>query len=98
MKISRLSLRVPALALALFLLTTLAAAAPAPSSGKYLFYVGTYTLEGSKSHGIYAYRYDADTAQITPLGLAAETTNPSWVAVHPNGRFLYAVKKVPNFK
>src|SRR5579859_1175872 len=84
--------------LALFLLTTFAAAAPAPHSGKYLFYVGTYTEEGSTSKGIYAYRFDASTGQITTLGLAAETTNPSFVALHPNGRFLYAVNEVGNYK
>ncbi len=72
-------------------------AAPAPK-GKYLFYAGTYTEAGSKSKGIYAYSYDADTAAITPLGLAAETTNPSWVTIHPNGRFLYAVNEVQNYK
>ena len=66
--------------------------------GKYLFYVGTYTENGSKSKGIYAYRYDAATQEITSLGLAAETTNPSWVALHPNGRFLYAVNEVSNYK
>jgi 6-phosphogluconolactonase len=85
------------LLLALFFLTTLAAAAPAPNQRKYLFYVGTYTEDGSKSKGIYAYRFDASTAQITPLGLAAETTNPSFVALHPNGRFLYAVNEVGKY-
>jgi 6-phosphogluconolactonase len=30
--------------------------------------------------------------------LAAETTNPSWVTIHPNGRFLYAVNEVGNYK
>ena len=38
------------------------------------------------------------TGQITPLGLAAETTNPSFVAPHPNGRFLYAVNEVGKYK
>src|SRR5271165_5000199 len=80
------------------LMTLLATAAPAAKQGKYLFYVGTYTEEGSKSKGIYAYRYDAATSEITPLGLAAETTNPSFVAPHPNGRFLYAVNEVGNYK
>jgi len=70
----------------------------AQSQGKYLFYVGTYTEEGSKSKGIYAYRFDEDTNQITSLGLAAETTNPSFVTLHPNGRFLYAVNEVQNYK
>jgi len=83
----------------LLLLAALAlGAAPAAHKGKYLLYVGTYTEEGSKSKGIYAYRYDADTAEIAPLGLAAETTNPSWVTLHPNGRFLYAVNEVQNYK
>lgn len=68
-----------------------------PQKGKYLFYVGTYTENGSKSKGIYAYRYDAASQEITPLGLAAETRNPSWVAIHPNGRFLYAVNEVQNY-
>jgi 6-phosphogluconolactonase len=98
MKISRLSFRILPVALALSLFATLAAAAPASQSGKYLLYVGTYTEEGSKSKGIYAYRYDATTGRTTPLGLAAETTNPSWIALHPNGRFLYAVNEVPKYK
>jgi 6-phosphogluconolactonase len=90
------SLRAITLLLALYLLTTLAAAAE--KTGKYLFYVGTYTEEGSKSKGIYAYRYDAATAQITPLGLAAEATNPSFVAPSPDGRYLYAVNEIGNYK
>jgi 6-phosphogluconolactonase len=72
--------------------------AAAEKPGKYLFYVGTYTEEGSKSKGIYAYRYDAATAQITSLGLAAETTNPSFVAPHPNGKYLYAVNEVGKYQ
>jgi len=78
--------------------SSLNASAAEPQKGKYLFYVGTYTESGSKSKGIYAYRYDAATQEITSLGLAAETINPSWVALHPNGRFLYAVNEVQNYK
>jgi len=96
MKNSRFSLRTLTLLVAvLLLLTMVAAAAP---QGTYVLYVGTYTEEGSKSKGIYAYRYDARTGEITSLGLAAETTNPSWVTLHPNGRFLYAVNEVGNYK
>src|ERR1700761_5896137 len=79
-------------------LTFLAAAAPALEPGKYIFYVGTYTQEGSKSKGIYAYRFDPDSDQISPLGLAAETTNPSFVTLSPNGRFLYAVNEVGDYQ
>jgi len=95
---SRYSFRTASLLLALVLLTLFATAVSAEQHGKYLFYVGTYTEEGGKSKGIYAFRYDAATSEITPLGLAAETTNPSWVALHPNGRFLYAVNEVGNYK
>lgn len=83
------------LLLVLVLLT--AAFAAAPADGKYLFYVGTYTEEGGKSKGIYAFRFDPATGQSTALGLAAETTNPSFVAPHPNGRFLYAVNELQKY-
>jgi 6-phosphogluconolactonase len=92
------------LCLAMLLVTLLpaalsAAAKPMPAnSNQYLFYVGTYTEEkGSTSKGIYAYRYDANSGEITPLGLAAETTNPSWVVVSPNGKYLYAANEVPKY-
>ena len=97
MKNSRLALRSVILLSAILLSTLFASAAPAEGKGKYLFYVGTYTEEGSKSKGVYAYRFDSGTGQITALGLAAETTNPSFVALHPNGRFLYAVNEVQNY-
>ena len=80
------------------LLLALTAGPLLAQKGQYLFYVGTYTEEGSKSKGVYAYRYDPKNSEVTPLGLAAETTNPSWVTLHPNGRFLYAVNEVPNYE
>jgi 6-phosphogluconolactonase len=61
----------------------------------YLVYVGTYT--GPQSKGVYAYRFDSRTSRLTPLGLAAETMNPSFLAVDPSGRFLYAVNEVGDF-
>ena len=59
---------------------------------KYLVFVGTYTTK-TESKGIYAYEFDVDTGKLTPKGLAAETTDPSWVAVHPSGKFLYAANE-----
>ena len=58
----------------------------------YLAYVGTYTTK-TASKGIYAFRYDAGSGKLAPLGVAAETQDPSWVAVHSNGKFLYAVNE-----
>lgn len=82
-----------------FLLAAVSIATAATAGkGKYLMYVGTYTLEGSTSKGIYVYRYDAASGKVTSIGLAAQTTNPSFVAVSPNHRFLYAVNEVGNYK
>jgi 6-phosphogluconolactonase len=64
--------------------------------GQYLAYVATYTTKQS-SKGIYAYRFDAATGQLTSLGLAAESTDPSFVAVHPSGKYLYAVNEIGEF-
>jgi 6-phosphogluconolactonase len=63
--------------------------APLAFGANFLMYVGTYTNGSSK--GIYAYRFDSATGQTSPLGLAAEATNPSFVAIHPNRKYLYAV-------
>jgi len=70
---------------------------PRLMKGKYLVYVGTYTTK-TKSRGIYAYHFDGATGQLTLLDLAAETANPSFLAVHPNGRFLYAVNEVSDYQ
>ena len=85
--------------LALLLAATCAeAGAAAKSETKYFVYVGTYTEEGSTSKGIYTYRFDPSNAQLTSIGLAGQTTNPSFLAVHPNHRFLYAVNETGNYK
>lgn len=81
-----------------FIYLIVCAAVAAPAKHSYLMYVGTYTEDGSKSKGIYAYRYAPDGGAIKPIGLAAETVNPSFLAVHPNHRFLYAVNEVGNYK
>lgn len=91
MKITR---RFPApVALVLFLGLSVAGAARRPgTSNRFLVFVGTYTNKtGSK--GIYAFEFDADAGKLTPKGLAAETPDPSWVVIHPNGKFAYAANE-----
>ena len=66
------------------------------SAAQHLLYVGTYT--GPKSEGIYAFRYDDATGKATSLGLAAKSSNPSFLAIHPNGRFLYAVNETDQWQ
>jgi 6-phosphogluconolactonase len=58
-----------------------------------LIFAGTYTDKGD-SRGIYAFRWDADAGAMTPLGLAAATVNPSFLALSPDRRHLYAVNEV----
>jgi 6-phosphogluconolactonase len=70
-------------------------AKPAPK-GQYIAYVGTYTSK-TTSKGIYAYRFDPEKGQLTSIGVAAETIDPSFLAVHPNGKYLYAVNEIGNF-
>ncbi len=54
------------------------------------FYLGTYTHDGM-SKGIYVGTLDADTGRLGQLQLAAEAVNPSFLALSPNGKNLYAV-------
>lgn len=61
----------------------------------FLVYFGTYT--GTKSQGIYVARFDTRTGQLSAPELAAETRNPSFLAVHPNRRQLYAVGEIGDF-
>jgi 6-phosphogluconolactonase len=69
-------------------------AAPPPAGHQYFVYIGTYT--GPKSKGIYAYRYDAAAFKLDAIGLVGEMVRPSFLTLHPNGRFLYAVSELGN--
>lgn len=59
---------------------------------KFLVFVGTYT-DKTDSKGIYAYEFDTETGKLTPRGLAVETSNPSWLVIQPNGKWLYAANE-----
>jgi 6-phosphogluconolactonase len=73
--------------------------------GEYFVYFGTYTgfvymNEGlpagvSHSKGIYVSRFRPATGEVTRPELAAEIANPSFLAIHPKRRFLYAVVEDP---
>lgn len=59
-----------------------------PAADTWVFF-GTYT--GGKSKGIYASSFDSKTGELGAPRLVAETANPSFLALHPTGKFLYAV-------
>ena len=58
-----------------------------------LLYVGTYT-EGTRSKGIYLVRMDRSSGKLRRVGSVDAGANPSFLAVHPKGRVLYAVNEV----
>ncbi len=85
------------LGLSVALISVTLTAAPPPSAGSgYYAYVGTYTNKGSK--GIYVYRFDTGSGKLESIGLAAETPNPTFLAVHPNRKYLYAANEVGKYK
>lgn len=55
-------------------------------------YVGTYTQKGSQ--GIYVLDLDREAGTVTEARVAAETKQPSFVAIHPNRKYLYSVSEV----
>src|SRR5690348_14407119 len=62
----------------------------------YFVYVGTYTNK-TESKGIYVYRFDPGTGKLSSLGVAAESEDPSFLALHPSGKYLYAVNETDHF-
>src|ERR1044071_6920529 len=85
-----------AVLLVVSLSSVVAATADTSAAGEVWTYFGTYT--GPKSQGIYVSRLDLATGELTSPILAAEVATPSFVALHPNGHFLYAVNEVGDFQ
>lgn len=66
-----------------------------------LAYVGTYTgAHGAAGHGegIELFHVDLVTGELSRRAPAAKTPNPSWLALHPSKRYLYAVNEVDDFE
>ena len=76
------------------LLLSTALAPSALRAGKFFVYVGAYT--GEKSKGIYSFQFDSSSGAMTSAALAAEVVNPSFLTIHPNRKFLYAVSELGN--
>jgi 6-phosphogluconolactonase len=76
------------------MLSSLHAAKPADS----FVYFGTYTNAKTESKGIYRSRLDGATGQLSPAELVAPASDPAFLALHPNGRFLYALDESADVK
>jgi 6-phosphogluconolactonase len=70
-------------------------AGPAAAGGPVRVYVGTYT--NAKSKGVFVMEMDPRTGSLTEPKLAAATPSPSYLALHPNKKYLYAVNEVDTF-
>ncbi len=71
--------------------------AAAPANKSFRVYIGTYTSPtGSK--GIYRCEFDAATGRLTEPKPAAEIVNPTFLAVHPTQKMLYAIAETNRFE
>ena len=94
----------PALALLLLTLggppwpasTTHAAEKLAADSQTQRVYFGTYT-RGTNSKGIYVAELDLQNGKLSEPRVAVQIDSPSFLAIHPNGKFLYCVNEMADF-
>ena len=63
--------------------------------GELLVYVGTYTT--GKSEGIYLYRLNLSSGELKHVATTRGVVNPSFLALAPSRRYLYAVNEVEEF-
>lgn len=74
--------------LAFCLLASLCSIAQSASS-KEILYIGTFADRGSK--GIYVLNFDRTNGKISELQTVGDGEGPSFLAIHPNKKFLYAI-------
>ncbi len=63
-----------------------------------MVFIGTGSGSGrpTDSKGVYAFVLDEVKSTLTPLGLVGETANPTYIAIHPSQKYLYAANAVDN--
>ena len=67
---------------------------PMAEAEEFRVFIGTYSTGDSISKGIYTCLFDSKTGKLTEPKLAIELTNPSFLAIHPTLKFLYAVNEL----
>ena len=63
---------------------------------EFFVYIGTYTK--TEEQGIHWLKLEMATGKLTAVGKLAGQKNPSFLAIHPNKKFLYAVNEIGNYK
>ena len=61
------------------------------ASDEFWVYVGTYTA--GESEGIYIYKLILVSGELVPHAKATGIDNPSFLAIHPSGNYLYSVSE-----
>jgi len=61
------------------------------TASREFLYVGTYTVRGSR--GIYVYAFDRSAGSAEFVEVVDNPNSPSFLALHPSGRYLYAVNE-----
>ncbi len=82
------SLKIVKLATVLVLLAITSIVCAAQSSD-YFLYIGTYTRKTSE--GIYVYQFNSTTGDFKPVSIAKGNTNPSFLSISSDQRFLYSL-------
>ncbi len=62
----------------------------------YFVYIGTYTH--GESEGIYVYRLDGASGELEYSSKIIGVENPSFLEIHPSGRYLYTVNELNEFE
>lgn len=79
--------KLPTLLSLLLLLTSIFV--KAQTNTKTYLFIGTYT-GGKPDKGIYVYEFNSTTGKLTAVSNTENITNPSFITISPNGKFLYA--------
>jgi 6-phosphogluconolactonase len=83
--------KVPMKKILLYLLTVLTLCSARAQTKKEILYVGTFSVRGSQ--GIYAFSFDRTKRILKPLQTVPSLESPSYLTVHPSGKFLYSVNR-----
>lgn len=75
------------------IMSTLLAVSTVGFSDSLQVYLGTYGGGDNPSRGIYRSTLDLETGKLSDPVLVAEARNPSFLEIHPTGKFLYAVSE-----
>ena len=66
------------------------------ASNHLILYIGTYT--GKTSDGIYVYQLNSQTGELRHLHTVNAVENPSFLAIDPQNRYLYAVHELNDYQ